>query len=121
MAEYNRLAEDLNTYLNAKLPDVAESTKMELSEYISNRLFRFLQDALWERDEEWRRAMKAEYRKHTRNPYRVQNNDAAKANEFTMAGFDCETVKNLQEAQNKTGLAADVLISFYRQFGRIPD
>ena len=80
MADYNRLAEDLNTYLNAKFPDVDLDVKMEASEYISNRVTRFLQDALWERDKEWRQSLKSQQRNFNkelemqRRRYRGENN-----------------------------------------------
>ena len=62
MEDYNRLAEDLANYLEAKLPDVDIAVKMEAAEYISNRVFRFLQDALFERDRDWRQSLKSQQR-----------------------------------------------------------
>jgi 3-deoxy-D-arabino-heptulosonate 7-phosphate (DAHP) synthase len=40
----------------------------------------------------------------------------AKADPFTMAGFDAETVREMQEAQSKTGLPAETIIAFYRKY-----
>lgn len=77
MVDYNRLAEDLNTYLNAKFPDVDLTVKMETSEYISHRVSRFLQDALVERDKEWRQSLKSQQRHFDKEIDRLRRQNSA--------------------------------------------
>lgn len=80
MVDYNRLAEDLNTYLNAKFPDADLAVKMETSEYISNRVTRYLQDALWERDEEWQRSLKSQQRNFNKELDRLRRRYKGESN-----------------------------------------
>lgn len=62
MTRYDDLASDINRYLSGKFPNAEEATAMEVSEYISNRVSRFLMGAIEERDREWRQSMKSQER-----------------------------------------------------------
>lgn len=62
MTDYDRLVEDIALYLTEKLPTEDNAAKMEVSEYIGNRVSRFIQSALIERDREWQRSLKSQQR-----------------------------------------------------------
>ena len=46
---------DLNTYLDAKLSDIPEYVKLEVSAFIANRAGNLLLDVIMDRDAYWRR------------------------------------------------------------------
>lgn len=60
--DYDRLAEDIFNYLSAKLPNMDKATEMEVSEYIGNRVSRFVQSALLDRDRQWDKTMRSQQR-----------------------------------------------------------
>lgn len=62
MQDCDRLAEDIFNYLSAKLPNMDKATEMEVSEYISNRVGRFVQGALFERDRAWDKQLRSQQR-----------------------------------------------------------
>lgn len=49
-------------------------------------------------------------------PFCGGNAEFAQADPFTMAGFDAQTVREMLDAQIKTGLSAETIIAFYRKF-----
>lgn len=62
MQDYDRLAEDIYNYLSAKLPNMDKAAEMEVSEYIGNRVSRFVQSALLERDRMWDKSLRSQQR-----------------------------------------------------------
>ena len=42
---YDKFCEDIERYLNSKLPDLPQSTQMEIGEYISGRTNRLVAEA----------------------------------------------------------------------------
>ena len=48
---YDRFCADVERYLTSKLPELPASTQMEISEYISNRISRLINDAYAEHED----------------------------------------------------------------------
>lgn len=48
---YDQFSADLERYLTSKLPELPVSTQMEISEYISNRVSRLVNDAYAEHED----------------------------------------------------------------------
>lgn len=48
---YDRFSADVERYLTSKLPELPASTQMEISEYISNRISRLVNDAYAEHED----------------------------------------------------------------------
>lgn len=46
---------DLNTYLDAKLPDIPADVKLDVSAFIANRTGNLLLDMIMDRDAYWRK------------------------------------------------------------------
>ncbi len=51
MSIYDKFCEDIEKYLNSKLPELPQSTQMEIGEYISNRVGRLITEAYAENEE----------------------------------------------------------------------
>lgn len=51
MSLFDKFCADIEKYLNSKLPDLPQSTQMEIGEYISSRVQRLVQDAYIENEE----------------------------------------------------------------------
>ena len=49
-------------------------------------------------------------------PFCGGNAEFAQADPFTMDGFNAQTVREMLDAQDKTGLSAETIIAFYRKF-----
>ena len=50
MSIYDKFCEDIEKYLDSKLPDMPTATQMEIGEYISNRVHRLVQEAYVEHE-----------------------------------------------------------------------
>lgn len=50
--------DEINEYLDAKLPDIQVDKKLEISAYLSSKVSTLVLDALYERDREWREQLK---------------------------------------------------------------
>lgn len=55
---YERYMDDILKYLRVKFPDSGEDKIMEAAGYISQRTMTVMGDLFWERDKEWRSAMR---------------------------------------------------------------
>lgn len=62
-----RFYKDVTTYLTSKLPDVPEHVIIDIAAFCGNRMMVTANDLLFERDREWRTAMRDNLKRRRRD------------------------------------------------------
>lgn len=72
MSKYDEFANDINLYLTVKLHDLDAATKMEVSEYISNRINRLIVSLIEDNNRAWDRSLRSQQRNHNKEMDRLR-------------------------------------------------